>query len=284
MKPIHLSVGRINIDILVKLDRLPEIDEALTTDLLEILPGGAAVNYSVAVTKLGHSAKVLAKVGKDQIVSSIMEKIVENGVGLDYVEEVDAPPSVALIFLRTDGKISMVRRLGASTLISKDDVNKLIGMFDVIHFASIPPSIVIRDPYAKLVTYDPGPFSSSIDNVDVDILYVNEREYQRLNGKRINARWVVVKMGSKGAKLITENQECEVEAYKVNVIDTTGAGDVFDATFNYCYLEGCSIEESLQMATVASALKVTRIGGISSPTKDEIREVLKNFKPKVVCK
>ena len=91
-------------------------------------------------------------------------------------------------------------------------------------------------------------------------------------------------MGSKGAKLITENQECEVEAYKVNVIDTTGAGDVFDATFNYCYLEGCSIEESLQMATVASALKVTRIGGISSPTKDEIREVLKNFKPKVVCK
>ncbi|BAB65570.1 carbohydrate kinase family protein [Sulfurisphaera tokodaii] len=284
MKPIHLSVGRFNIDIIVNIEKMPDTDEFLTTDLMEIMPGGAAVNYAVAITKLGHSSKLLAKVGKNTITQSLMESIAEMGVGLDYVEETNAPQSMALIFLRKNGKISMVRKLGASTLITQEDVKKYFGLFDTIHFASVPPNIVVRDPMARLISYDPGPFSKDVNEVDVDVLYLNEKESKAINLDKIRAKIIVIKMGEKGAKVITENQECYVEAYKVdNIVDTTGAGDVFDATFNYSLLEGLSIEEGLKLAVTASAIKIQRLGGISSPNLNEVHEALKIYEPKVKC-
>ncbi|BFH73645.1 carbohydrate kinase family protein [Sulfurisphaera javensis] len=285
MKPIHLSVGRFNIDIIANIERLPDVDEFMTTDLLEILPGGAAVNYAVTIVKLGHSSKLLAKVGKSPLTQSLMESIAEIGVGLDYVEEVNGPQSMALIFLRKNGKISMVRKLGASTLITAEDVKKYFGLFDVIHFASIPSNVVIRDPMARLISYDPGPFSKDVNEVDVDVLYLNEKESNLIDLSKVRAKIIVIKMGEKGAKVITESQECYAEAYKINnVLDTTGAGDVFDATFNYSIAEGLSIEESLKLAVTSSALKVQRLGGINSPTLNEIKEALKTYTPKVECK
>ena len=287
MKPIHLSVGRINVDIIVKLDHFPEPDEPLTTEVLEIQPGGAATNYAVAVNKLGHSVKILAKVGKDSIVKSILERIAETGVGLDYVEEVDAPQSMALIFLRDNGKVSIVRRLGSSLFLTSEDVKKYFGLFDVIHFASVPPEVVVKDPSSKLTSYDPGPYASKINStLNVDILYLNERESKDVNLNKLSGvNIIVIKMGEKGAKAILQDRECEVEAYKVDdVVDTTGAGDVFDATFNYAYMEGYSIEDSLRLAVTSSALKITRLGGTSSPTLTEVLNALKSYKPSVFCR
>ncbi|MEM1630095.1 MAG: carbohydrate kinase family protein [Saccharolobus sp.] len=282
---IHLSVGRLNIDIIAKIDTIPPIDTNHFTDVLEILPGGSAINYAVTIAKFGHSVKLLAKIGKNEIVKSMMEKLVELGVGLEYVEEINEKPSIALIFLRNDGSLSMVRRLGASILLSREDVRKHFGLFDVVHFASVSPNVVIRDPYAKLISYDPGPYAKEIENIDVDILYVNEKEYEFIKNKDIKSKYIVIKMGKKGARVITPNEECEVEAIQVEkVVDTTGAGDVFDAAFNFSIIENKNIEKSLQMASVAAGIKVTRIGGISSPTIDEVREYLRKKKPKVICK
>ncbi|BCU69513.1 carbohydrate kinase family protein [Stygiolobus caldivivus] len=288
MKPIHLSVGKINIDILVKLDHFPEPDEPLTTETMDIQPGGAAVNYAIAVNKLGHSVKILAKVGKDSpVVRPILEKIAETGVGLDYVEEVNAPQSMALVLLRDNGKVSIVRKLGSSLLLSSEDVKKYFGLFDVIHFASVPPEIVVRDPNSELVTYDPGPNSSKLDSsVNVDILYLNEKESKAVNINKLRGvNIIVIKMGDRGARVISHDSECEAEAYRVkDVVDTTGAGDVFDAAFNYGYMEGHSIEESLKLAIISSALKVTRLGGTSSPTLSEVLNALKSYNSSVYCK
>ncbi len=283
---IHLAVGRFNIDVIVRLDTIPPIDSNHVTDVLEILPGGAATNYAVAVTKFGHSAKLLAKVGKNEVVRSLMEKVIEMGVGLEYVEEVNEKPSVTLIFLRNDGSLSMVRRLGASILLTREDVKKHFGLFDVIHFASVSPNIVVRDPYAKLISYDPGPYSKDINVIDVDILYLNEKEFENVKDKNIRAKYIVVKMGKKGAKVITQdNEECVVEPLEVEkVVDTTGAGDTFDAAFNISILEDRNVERALQLATIASGLKIIKIGGISSPTLEEVREYLRKKKPKVICK
>ena len=285
MKSIHLAVGRFNIDIMVRIEKMPDIDEFLTTDLMEIMPGGAAVNYAVMINRLGHSSKLLAKVGKSSLTQSLMESIAEMGVGLEYIEEVNAPQSMALIFLRKNGKISIVRKLGASMLISAEDVKKYFGLFDVIHFASIPSTVVVRDPMAKIISYDPGPFSKDVNDVDVDVLYINEKESSLINLNKVKAKIVVIKMGEKGAKVITESQECIAEAYRVdNVVDTTGAGDVFDATFNYGLAENLPLEETLKLAVTASALKVQRLGGINSPTLSEVHEALKIYKPKVECR
>lgn len=282
MRPVHLAVGKFNIDIIVKINRIPEIDTKTTTDILEILPGGSATNYSVAVNRLGHTAKLLAKVGKNHLVSALMRPLAEEGVGLDLVEEYDTAPNMALIFLRDDGSVSIVRKTNESLLPTVDDVKKYSSIFDVIHYASISPKTIYVDPSAKLITYDPGAYASEYEGERVNILYVNKREYSEIKAK-INSDLVVIKMGKEGAK-VEGDEECYAEGLKVNVVDTTGAGDVFDAAFNVSMINQNSIEDSLKWAIVASALKVTKIGGISSPRLEEVVKKLKETSINIKCK
>ncbi|NON61245.1 PfkB family carbohydrate kinase [Acidianus sp. RZ1] len=282
MKPVHLAVGKFNIDIITKLNQIPSPDERSFTDILEILPGGSATNYSVAVNRLGHSSKLYAKTGKSSILNSLMVPLAEEGVGLEFVEHLDVKPSSAIIFLRDDGSISIVRKTTSSLLPSSGDVMRFSGMFDIIHFASIPPESIPKEIRTKLITYDPGAYASSYDGRRVDILFVNEKEHELLKS-RVNADMVVVKRGSRGA-YVYGSEECVTPALKIQAIDTTGAGDVFDAAFNVFMLEGEGIEDVLKYAIVASGLKVTRIGGISSPSLVEVMQRLKSEKLEVKCR
>ncbi len=281
MKPIHLSVGKFNVDVIVRLEKFPEEDFSVNTDVFEVLPGGSATNYSVAVNRLGHTSKLLSKVGKDPLVKSLMARLAEEGVGLDLVEEVNSSSNYALILLRRDGRISIVRRTIDQLLPTSEDVKRYNGIFDVVHFASIPPSVVTR--VSRMVTYDPGAYSKNYEGEEVDVLFVNKKEYEEVKGKA-NARLVVVKMGSEGAMVIGDGEECYSEAIKTDVVDTTGAGDVFDAAFNVFYLEKNSLEDTLRLANVAAGIKVSRIGGTSSPTLEEVIQRLKKTNAKAKCK
>jgi len=281
MAQLHLAVGKLNVDVIVRLDELPKEEETLETDILEIVPGGAATNYAVAVTKLGDSAKLLAKVGVGGLTSLVMGRLASMGVGLDYVEEVEGPQSAALVIIGRDGKRRIVRRPGVSSTLRREEVEKLAGLFDVIHFASVPAETVLSDPRTRLSTYDPGPFASRARDFQVEILYANESEWRKLEGGKF--RSAVIKMGEKGAMTTGDLGECIVDALKVNPIDTTGAGDSFDAALNYSLTKGKSVEESLQFATVVAALKITRVGGTSSPTIEEVSQILSRSPPKVKC-
>ncbi|MCI2415634.1 MAG: carbohydrate kinase family protein [Candidatus Aramenus sp.] len=281
MKPIHLSVGKFNVDVIVRLDKFPEADFSVNTDVFEILPGGSATNYSVAVNRLGHTSKLLSKVSKDYVVKPLMARLAEEGVGLDLVEEVNSLPNYALILLRKDGGISIVRRTIDQLLPTAEDVKKYNGIFDVVHFASIHPSVVTR--VSKMITYDPGAYSKYYEGEEVDVLFVNKKEYEDVKGKA-NAKLLVVKMGGEGAMVVGEGEECYSEAIKTDVVDTTGAGDVFDAAFNVFYLEKNSLEDTLKLANVAAGIKVSRIGGTSSPTLEEVMQKLKKTSVKTKCK
>lgn len=282
MRPLHLAIGKFNIDIIVRLSKIPDVDSKATTDTLEILPGGSATNYSIAVNRLGHTAKLLAKVGKSPLVSALMRPLAEEGIGLDLVEEYDAKPNIALIFLRDDGSVSIVRKTNETLLPTFDDVKKYSSMFDVLHYASISPKTIYLDPSAKLVTYDPGAYAAEYEGEKVNILYVNKKEYEAIK-KKANSNLVVIKMGKEGAR--TEgDEECYAEGLKVDVVDTTGAGDTFDAAFNVGILNNNGVENSLRLAIVSSALKVTKIGGIGSPRLEDVVKKLKEANINVRCK
>ncbi|QKR01105.1 carbohydrate kinase family protein [Metallosphaera tengchongensis] len=268
---------------LVRAEGIPEPDRPMFTDLLKLFPGGSATNYALSVLRLGHSSKILTKVGKSPIVKALMTQLAEEGVGLDYLEEVNEEPNITLIFLRSDGKVSMIRRTNPILLPTAEDVSKMRGMFDVIHFASIPPSSVIYDEGARLVTYDPGPYASEYGGEKVDVIFVNSEEYKRL-GSRVNSKLVVVKRGANGAAVFGDGVECQGDGLKVNVLDTTGAGDVFDAAFNVKYSTDSEVSEALRFAIVASAIKVERLGGVSSPSIHEVMERLKKSNAKINCR
>ncbi len=281
MKPIHLAVGKFNVDVIVKVDKIPEIDFSLNTDVFEILPGGSATNYSVAVNRLGHTSKLLSKVSKTEIVKPLMAHLAEEGVGLDLVEEINSPPNYALILLRGNGNISMIRRTFNSLLPTAEDVARYDRIFDVTHFASIPANVISK--VSKLITYDPGAYSKMYEGEKVDILFVNKKEYEDVKNK-INAKLVVVKRGSEGAMIYGDGEECYSEALRTEVVDTTGAGDVFDAAFNVFYLNGNNLEDVLRYANISAGLKVSRIGGTSSPTLEEVVQRLKKVKINAKCR
>jgi ribokinase len=282
---LHLAVGRINIDVTVRLDSLPAEGENANTDVFEISIGGAAANYSMAVAALGHSASLIAKVSKDELIKVLMRALAEKGVILDHVIEVEGPQSSALILLRKGGKISIVRRTGVSSLLSPSDYRYLVPLFDVVHYASVPPQLVLPKDSQRLVTYDPGPYASeAVVETKVDVLFCNEIEFSKI-GERTEARSIVVKMGERGAKVVSGGIECVANSYPVEeVIDTTGAGDVFDATFNSFLVSGADIKEALAAAVVASGLKVTRLGTSNPPTYGELMSAMAKGKVKVECK
>ncbi len=283
---IHLSIGKLNVDVIVRgLDSLPPPDTPIFVDDIQLMPGGSATNYSVAIAKFGHSVKLLSRVGSGHAVRGVMATLAEMGVGLDYVMEDQSPQSPTLVFLRNDGSITIVRRKNSTPSITRDDVNRFVGLFDVVHFASVPPSMVVRDPYSKITSYDPGPSAKDVkEPINVDVLFLNERESKMVNMDLVKSRYTVIKKGKEGATVISEVEECSVEALKLNPVDTTGAGDVFDAAFNFGLAEDWGIEEILQFASVSSGLKVTRLGGTSSPTYEEVMSFLKQSTPKVKCK
>ena len=265
---------------IVKADRIPEPDHPFYTDTMGIFPGGAATNYALSAHRLGHGSKILAKIGRSPIVKSLMTQLAEEGVGLDYV---DVEPNLTIIFLREDGRISMIRKKSHSLIPTAEDVSKMRGMFDVVHFASVPPTSVVYDEGSKLVSYDPGPYAAEYGGEKVDIIYTNEAEYKRL-GSRVNAKLVVIKRGSKGATVLGDGVECEANGLRVSVVDTTGAGDVFDAAFNVKYSQDEPVEDALRFAITASALKVERLGGTGSPTLEQVEERLKKSEVKVICR
>ncbi|MUN29556.1 carbohydrate kinase family protein [Sulfuracidifex metallicus] len=285
-RSIHLAVGKLNVDVIVKgLDQIPPPDTPVYAEDVEIVPGGAATNYSVAISRFGHSVKLLSKVGIGPTMKGIMTSLAELGVGLEYVQEEQYVQSPTLIFLRNDGSISIVRKKNSVPPITREEVNRFAGLFDVVHFASLPPQLVLRDPYAKVTSYDPGPTVREIvDPLEVDVLFVNNTEAEKLDMEKVKTRYLVVKKGKKGATVTSEVEECSVDAIQVDPVDTTGAGDVFDAAFNFGLAEEWSLEETLQFASVASGLKVTRLGGTSSPSFQEVVSFLNEKPPKVKCR
>ncbi|BCU68160.1 sugar kinase [Sulfolobales archaeon HS-7] len=281
MKANHISIGKFNIDVITTVNRIPEVDSSETTDVLEIVPGGSATNYAVTATTLGHSSVLVAPVAKDDITRTLLNTLASYGVGLEYVMEVNEKPNVTLIFLRRDGSISIIRR--TATSLSQEMLGKLrdaVNLFDVVHFASISPNYVIK-PEKGLLTYDPGQYAGKLGTT-VDVLFCNEREYEKVSS--YDARLTVIKMGKKGAR--TEGLEnCEVEAYPAEKInDTTGAGDVFDATFNVLYYETKKVNLSLRYAVTAASMKLGKIGGIFPISREEIEAKLRDFTPRVRCK
>nr|WP_149528888.1 carbohydrate kinase family protein [Sulfuracidifex tepidarius] len=285
-RSIHLAVGKLNVDVIIRgLEKFPQPDEPVFAEDIQILPGGAATNYSVAIAKFGHSVKLLSKVGSGHAVKGVMTSLAEQGVGLDYVQEDSAPQSPTLVFLRNDGSISIVRKKNSIPPMSREEIGRFVGLFDVVHFASIPPSLVLRDPYSKVTSYDPGPAVREIkEPVQVDVLFLNKREAESVNMDLVKTKYTVIKKGKEGATVVSEVEECSVEAIEVNAVDTTGAGDVFDAAFNFGLAEEWNIEDVLQFASVASGIKVTKLGGTSSPTYDEVVSFLSKKKPKVNCR
>jgi sugar/nucleoside kinase (ribokinase family) len=286
------AVGDVNADlILLHPDRAPSLgQETLATGAL-LTVGGSTTLTAAAAARLGLRVRLVSQVGTDALGSFLRCRLDSVGVDTDLVSNhphrntgitvsLSWPEDRALItFPGTVATFHWPRDL--TYLVSNTRHIHVGGYFLQKAFQSQCASL-FRLAKARGVTtsIDPGDDPSNeweaactaiID--DVDILFVNDREACRLCGcasrleaiEKLAARvpTVVVKLGAQGAVGQELGRFCTIEAFPASVIDTTGAGDVFNAGYLSAHLRSLSLRQCIEHGAAAGALATTWVGGFA---------------------
>jgi len=300
MKPARIGIiGSANADLVVRADHVPAPGENVFGEDLRVIPGGKGANQAVAVARLGAQARFIGRVGRDSFGEMLRASLRADGVKTDGLASVaDAPTGVALIVVDRNGQNSIVVAPGANRRLMPADIESLrpalekldaILMQLEIPIETVVHTIRLAREINVPVILDAGPARAQPpDEVfRVAILSPNEAETGALLGCAIRdlkdaeeagremlrrgAGAAVLKLGSKGALLVTEDECLHVPAHPVKVVDTTAAGDAFTAALAVYRAERLTLPEAVRMANKAGALATTKLGAQPSmPTRKEL--------------
>jgi ribokinase len=295
-----LVVGSINIDLVACASRLPAPGETILGSSFDVFNGGKGANQAVAVAKLGAAVDMIASLGTDLFTERLLSGLKASGVDTHAVQMVAGPCGVAHISRADNGENSIIVVSGANRLLSPAYID---AQREAVQRASMilvqletPLETVLR--LAELawqsktpLMLDPAP-AMPLPEVLVSRttwLTPNETEAQILLGRvdiepaaaaekllAMGARNVALKLGSQGVFLA--GRDCsaqQVPAFKVTAVDTTAAGDCFNAAFAVALTRGKPPAEAARYASAAAAISVTRAGAQPSlPSAGEVEAFL----------
>lgn len=288
--------GKINIDTFLYIDRIHVGENHLCTKTFTDI-GGKGANMAIALAKLNVPCELVAMVGNDSISQTVLKRLEKYGVGIGSIKVCEEQIGKTFVVVESDGRNTMFHILGANAHLTPDKVDwtfletcKAVFVQMGIPSETAQEVIMMSKRNGKYVFVDPAGFSETIDLQtlayadtiapnEVEILKMTkESEIEKAVKKLLNVgvEEVVVKLGKKGATLYTEKMSYHVDAHDVEVLDTTGAGDAFNAAYMFAKLQKLDVKDCLKLAIAASALAVTKIGSSSaSPTRDKLAEFLK---------
>ena len=281
------SFGNANVDMIYYVNQIPGPDEQCEAYKVEIYPGGSAANFAVALAVLGLKTHFIGRVGDDWYAEFLLKSYARKGVIVDYVKKVKGMTGRAIIIVDLKGNRAMVALRGVNLTLCLEDLEKVLYGEGHLHISGIRAALAAEAlTFAKenelTTSYDPGGLAVREKEVktaltNADIVFLNEKELSFLRKVGVglsditrSSKVVVVKMGKRGARAYSRGRKYDVPAIKTKAIDTTGAGDVFNAGFVYSWLKGSSVKECLTLGNALAALKVGRRGAQSLPSKEEI--------------
>ena len=294
-----LVVGSTNTDMVIKAAHLPRPGETILGGTFFMNPGGKGANQAVAIARLGAPVTFICKTGTDIFGHQSQQLFEAEGINTSYVfSDPQNPSGVALISVDDKAENCIVVASGANANLTPEDLKKAEEAIDqcdiVLLQLEIPMETVeyvakIAFEKGKKVILNPAPAQplSAKFLCHLYLITPNETEAEMISGVKITdeasaneaaqvlsekgVQNVIITLGSKGA-LVYSNGESEiVPAYKVNAIDTTAAGDVFNGALTVALSEGRDLKEASRFGCKASAISVTRSGAQSSaPYRNEV--------------
>lgn len=303
-KPI-VVVGSINMDLVIKSSFIPKLGETVIGDSFYKAYGGKGANQAVTVSKLGGNCYFIGKIGKDLFGNELKENLVKNKVNIDYLTEDNSNPTgIAFIIVDKNGENSIVVAPGANMMLKKEDIERAIPIISrastlliqlEIPIETVEYALNLAKNYKFTSILNPAPARKKIDERILslaDIVTPNRSELEMITGielrdendiikagKRLleyGIKWVIVTLGSRGVTAIGEDRVIHIPAIKVEPIDTTGAGDVFNGALTVKLSQGEPIERAIRYAVVCAGISVTRKGAQSSiPTLEEVENFIR---------
>ena len=313
--PSIAVLGSINMDLVVRVVRFPKAGETIQAEALQQFPGGKGANQAVGSARLGVVTALYAKVGADPFGQQLLRSLQQDKVlTQEIIVQSDVPTGVAIIWVDRQGENMIVISPGANGQVDQayvDYVLPKIVQADVLLLQLEIPIGTIAYLLERLpserpfVILDPAPVRdlSSLALERVDLLTPNLIELELLAQKsvwggsaggtrsidekvlqkvmallagRTRVRGLICKAGEQGAYLFRAGRFRHFSAYPVNVVDTTAAGDAFNAGLAVAFAEGRSLEEAIRFANAAGALAVTKEGAQPSlPRREEVEAFLK---------
>ncbi len=296
-----LVVGSLNADLVVKSPRFPQPGETISGEDLQIIPGGKGANQAVAAARQGVKTAMLGRVGSDSFAPFLVDNLKSNRVDTSHVTVDSSATGTAIIVVDANGQNSIVLSPGANGNVSPADVDSASFSSSKLLLLQLEiptPTVLHAAQQARAngltVILNPAPAKALPAELisSVDILIPNESELSLLTGLPVNdvasaekaakeilkqgVKTVIVTLGSKGALLVTDTQVKQVDTYKVNVVDTTAAGDAFIGGFASAILSGKTLEDSVRYGCACGALATTKFGAQPSlPTKEEVEKFIK---------
>ena len=300
--PSIAVLGSLNMDVVAIAPRIPVPGETIIGTQYLTEPGGKGANQAYAIAKLGGQVSMIGRIGEDDFGRRMRDNLANVGCDIPGVKTVSGASGVAVIFVSETGQNSIIVVPGANAHFFPEDLEADLERIEHAEILLLQLEIPIATVHAAAeqakssgtrVILDPAPATSLPEGLckSIDILTPNETEASILAGippaslnpesaekiaKQLQALGppvVIMKLGEQGCLLMEPTRSTLIPALSVAAVDTTAAGDIFNAALAVALSEDRELVEACRFAVNASALSVTRIGAQASvPSRKEVDE------------
>ena len=303
MKDRILVLGSSNIDLILKIPRFHHPGETIVGGNLVTAFGGKGANQAIASKRLGGKVILITKLGNDHYGQSYSHYLIKNGLDQKWVlKDKKLPTGLALIELDPKGENRIIVSPGANGSLSEKALKRFGSFWREIRvfvtqleipITTVKMGLKMAKEIGALTLLNPSPpiqLSSDILSL-VDFLVPNEWEAQYLTGLKrerekdiqkmadqlldMGTKNAVITLGPKGLFFKNETEAIWMKAFRVNVVDTTAAGDAFMGALACGLADNKPIREILKFANGAGALTTTKLGAQPSlPSRKDLKTFL----------
>jgi ribokinase len=308
-------IGSINMDLVCRTPRIPATGETILGENLITIPGGKGANQAVAAARLANAETdvyLIGRVGNDDFGQRLLSGLSQHRVRTEYVTITEGVASgCAMILVDRKGENSIVVAPGANAKLTPADIDRaeplISGAAAVVLQLEIPietvrHAIAMVSRHWGFTILDPAPVpAKGLPRAlfGVDLLTPNQGEAEMLIGRKRThhvrvkklsdpkliamgllsrgPKSVVLKLGRKGALLVSKDGQIhQSKAHKVEVSDTTAAGDAFTGALAVARAEGMSLPDAVRFANAAGAACCQQFGAQPAlPARDDVEALLR---------
>ena len=296
-----IFLGTTNLDIVFYSKALPAVGQS-RMGRVEEFGGGKGANQAVAAARLGCAPEFATLFGEDDVGDRLVKGLADFGIQIGkFGRKPEVSSGRALIFVDENGSNMIGIDAGANECFGPNDVARaLAGVSDdaVVVVEMGLPVEACRAVFAakgkRFLIFNPAPVRTPLTDEDcrsIDILTPNESEAEELTGITVNSvgqafkaarelhrrgiAGVAITLGGDGVVYVDSHRRIHQEAFNVEVVDTTAAGDAFTGALAAALAQGMTVEHALRFAVATASLSVTRHGAQQSmPSGNDVRAFL----------